>query len=100
MNSLLSLAIRIDPDNPDHHLWNNHGTWWCHVTVHLPDFTKTRFRTSLGTANIEEARHLRNGMLALFGHGAEAHGQAGGERPSERSGCLAANGGSSDRSKN
>lgn len=100
MNSPLSLAIRVHPDNADHHLWNNHGTWWFHVTVHLPDFTKTRFRTSLGTANSEEARHLRDGMLALFGHGAGAHDQAGGDSTPERSGGLAAIGSSSDHSKN
>jgi hypothetical protein len=33
-------AVRIDAANPRHHLWNNHGTWWCHLTVHLPDHTK------------------------------------------------------------
>jgi hypothetical protein len=23
-----SLAIRLNPGNPDHHIWNNNGTWW------------------------------------------------------------------------
>jgi hypothetical protein len=60
-------AIRVDSSNPDHHLWNNHGTWWCHFTLHLPDFTKQRIRTSLDTASPKEARELRDGLLALFG---------------------------------
>ncbi len=24
-------AIRISYSNPDHHLWNHNGTWWCHT---------------------------------------------------------------------
>ena len=27
-------GIRITADNPNHHLWNNHGTWFLHYTVH------------------------------------------------------------------
>ncbi len=26
---------------PNHHLWFNHGTWWIHYTIHLPDHTAT-----------------------------------------------------------
>lgn len=63
-----TLAVRVDGENPDHHLWNNHGTWWCHFTLHLPDFTKTRIRTSLGTTQSEEARQRRDGLLALYGY--------------------------------
>ena len=60
------LAIRVNPANPDHHLWHNHGTWWCHLTLHLPDFTKRRLRRSLGTACREEARHIRDFLLAVL----------------------------------
>jgi hypothetical protein len=67
MNDNTKLAIRVNPNNPDHHLWNNNGTWWCHWTLHLPDFTKVRFRTSLETGSISEARRLRDALLALFG---------------------------------
>jgi hypothetical protein len=52
--------------NDNHHLWNNHGTWWCHLTVHLPDYTKKRLRLSLDTRDAEQARRLRDGMRALF----------------------------------
>ena len=56
-------SIRIQPDNPDHHLWNNTGTFWCHYTLHLPDYTKRRVRQSLGTPSLERARKLRDQIL-------------------------------------
>lgn len=58
-----SASIRIHTDNPDHHLWNNNGTFWCHYTVHLPDYTKQRIRHSLGTNNRRRARQLRDRLL-------------------------------------
>ena len=71
MNTLETPSIRVIADNPDHHLWNNHGTWWCHYTVHLPDYTKRRVRLSLGTPSVEQARKLRDRLLrrALKGGG-------------------------------
>ena len=57
------LAIRIDPANPDHHLYCNNGTWWIHYTVHLPDFTARRVRRSLGTSDLAEARLRRDLQL-------------------------------------
>ncbi len=59
------LAIRINPDNPNHHLWDNNGIWWCHYTEHLPDFTKRRVRVSLDTRGIVEARRRRDLVLGL-----------------------------------
>lgn len=67
-----TLAIRVRDENPDHHLWNNNGTWWCHYTEHLPDYTKRRVRFSLGTADRVIARLLRDSMLH------EAAGRAAG----------------------
>ena len=58
------LSVRINAANPDHHLWNNHGTWWCHYTLHLPDFTKRRVRRNLGTRLLAEARQRRDQILA------------------------------------
>jgi len=49
-------SLRVDPANPNHHLWNNHGTWWLHYTLHLPDYTKRRIRKSLSTRSLEAAR--------------------------------------------
>ena len=59
-----TLAVRVRPDNPNHHLWNNHGTWWCHYTLHRSDFTKQRVRISLDTCNQREARARRDAILA------------------------------------
>jgi hypothetical protein len=59
-----SLSIKIDPENPDHHLWNNHGTWWIHYTVHQSDYTKRRIRVSLETRNLREARQRRDSLFA------------------------------------
>jgi hypothetical protein len=58
-----SLAIRLNPANPDHHLWNNNGTWWCHYTVHPTPLTKQRIRASLRTKNLIQARAHRDELL-------------------------------------
>jgi hypothetical protein len=58
-------GIRITPDNPNHHLWNNHGTWFLHYTVHPTEFTKERIRRSLGTKDLNLARARRD---AFFSH--------------------------------
>jgi hypothetical protein len=57
------LAIRISSAHANHHLWNNHGTWWCHYTVHLPDYTKKRVRVSLDTRNPIQAMTLRDRLF-------------------------------------
>ncbi len=63
MNTLEKTSIRVLAHNADHHLWNNHGTWWCHYTVHLPDYTKRRVRLSLQTRDVRQARILRDRLL-------------------------------------
>ena len=59
------LAVRINPANPDHHLWNNHSVWWCHLTLHT-GLTKWRQRLSLHTTDIAEARNRRDRVLAAY----------------------------------
>lgn len=59
------LAVRVNRANRDHHLWNNHGTWWVHFTLHLPDFTKQRVRRSLATRCVKTARRRRDAVLAV-----------------------------------
>ncbi len=59
-----NLSIRLNNDNPNHHLWDNHGTWWVHYTLHLPDHTKKRVRKSLRTQDLNKARRLRDELLA------------------------------------
>ncbi len=58
------LSIRVDAENENHHLWNNHGTWWCHYTVHPTEWTKKRVRISLHTRDVHEARARRDEHLA------------------------------------
>jgi hypothetical protein len=58
-----TLAVRVNQKNPDHHLWNNNGTWWSHFTLHLPDFTKVRIRQSLETKELTLARARRDALL-------------------------------------
>lgn len=60
----VTLAVRGSTDNPDHHLWNNRGTWWCHFTVHHSDYTSERLRVSLKTSDLETARTRRDELLA------------------------------------
>ena len=56
------IAIRIG-SNPNHHLWNNNGTWWLHYTEHLPDYTKRRVRLILHTHSVSAARAIRDVIL-------------------------------------
>ncbi len=64
------LAVRLPAKGENHHLWNNHGTYWCHFTVHLPDYTKRRVRLSLKTTDPAEARRRRDDLLARLKAGA------------------------------
>ena len=61
----IRLSLRTNAQNPDHHLWNNHGTWWCHLTLHTAHGRKHRVRCSLKTASVEKARQKRD---VLFAH--------------------------------
>ena len=68
-------GVRARAENPNHHLWNNHGTWFLHYTVHPTPFTKERIRRSLGTKDIHEARERRD---AFFSHVASESAKAPG----------------------
>lgn len=57
------LATRSGSENPDHHLWNNRGTWWCHFTLHREDYTSERVRASLRTRDVAVARQRRDELL-------------------------------------
>jgi len=70
-------AIRVRGQNPDHHLWNNNGTFWCHYTEHLPDYTKRRVRRSLSTADRAIARFLRDSVLFEAGAMVEGDPEVG-----------------------
>jgi len=62
-DTMSKLSIRTNPENPNHHLWNNHGTWFVHYVVHPTPLTKERVRRSLGTRSIEEARRRRDELF-------------------------------------
>jgi hypothetical protein len=59
-------APDLSADDPDHHLWRNGRLWWIAFTVHLPGWQKERVRTSLGTADIVEARRRRDELLRRY----------------------------------
>src|ERR1700712_5541784 len=67
MTSTTQLSVRINPANPNHHLWNNHGTWFIHYVVHPTPYTKERIRHSLHTKSLEEARERRDALLGVAG---------------------------------
>lgn len=60
-------SVRVRISNPNHHLWNNNGTWYVHYTVHPTALTKSRIRASLGTKCVETARLRRDELLKQVG---------------------------------
>ncbi|CAN5548031.1 hypothetical protein BH20VER3_BH20VER3_02140 [soil metagenome] len=72
MSYLFLPAIRFNPGNPDHHLWNNNGTWFVHYRIHPTAFTKERIRASLRTKSLSDARARRDELLKGFGKGGVA----------------------------
>ena len=71
-----TLSIRVNRKNANHHLWNNNGKWWCHLTTHKPDYTAERHRVSLHTRDIVEARQRRDKLLAEWTGGVFRKGVA------------------------
>jgi hypothetical protein len=61
-----SLSRRQKTDGLNHHLWNNHGTWWFHGTIHKPDGTAERVRVNLGTRDEAQARRKRDNIFSRF----------------------------------
>jgi len=59
-----NLGIRTDPENPNHHLWLNNGTWFIHYTVYPTPITAERIRHSLRTRSVEEARRIRDDIFS------------------------------------
>lgn len=57
-----TISRRQKTAGPNHHLWNNHGTWWFHGTVHLPDGTAERVRVNLKTDVLPIARNRRDSI--------------------------------------
>jgi len=73
MTALTKLpGLRVDAENPNHHLWDNHGTWFLHYTIHPTPFTKERIRRSLGTKDVHVARERRDNFFATLATNASA----------------------------
>ena len=66
MNKSSLPGNRVRAENQNHHLWNNHGTWFLHYTIHPTPFTKERIRRSLGTKDVEVARDRRDSFFATL----------------------------------
>ena len=86
------LAIRVDADNPDHHLWLNHGTWWIHYTLHLDGTRKRRVRCSLETSDVEQARSERDLLFAALGRSQQGAAASAGTMELERNGSSSIEG--------
>ncbi|MEY3829252.1 MAG: hypothetical protein RL636_953 [Verrucomicrobiota bacterium] len=70
------LSIRVQGENPLHHLWNNNGTWWIHYTIHPDAYTKARVRRSLRTPDLATAIQRRDAILGGLPHAPRPAGTA------------------------
>ena len=57
-NKLVELPDRKYGAN--HHIWDNNGTWWCHLSLGRRSGPAKRIRFSLRTNNVREARKRRD----------------------------------------
>ena len=57
-NKLVELPDRDYGAN--HHIWDNNGTWWCHLSSARRTGPAKRLRFSLKTNNVREARKRRD----------------------------------------
>ena len=57
-NKLVELPDRKYGAN--HHIWDNNGTWWCHLSLDRRSGPAKRIRFSLRTNNVREARKRRD----------------------------------------
>ena len=48
---------------PDHHMWNNNGSWWAHYSVTRVRGRSKRMRVSLCTKSRKVARQRRDQLL-------------------------------------
>lgn len=72
LNALIAgqyqLSVLINSANPDHHVWRNlDGTWWMKLTL-WGATTKKRIDLPLLTRSLDEARRLRDEIIAYMPH--------------------------------
>ena len=61
-------SLRTDTNNPNHHLWDNNGTYYIAYTVHTSPLTAERVRRSLRTRDVVVARQRRDQMIQGVAH--------------------------------
>lgn len=55
--------IRGKNYGPDHHIWDNNGTWWVHFSVTRQRGRSKRSRLSLHTSDRKTARLRRDQLM-------------------------------------
>lgn len=60
------LKMRAVHKNPNHHIWNNNGTWYCDFMLVTDSGERNRVRNPLHTDNVEDARRRRDEMILLY----------------------------------
>jgi hypothetical protein len=75
------LSVRVNRKNANHHLWDNNGKWWCHLTVHKTDYTVERRRFSLNTRDVNIARERRDRLLCRWSGEARRGLETSGRNP-------------------
>ncbi len=54
---------RTKATGPDHHIWDNNGTWWAHFSITRRRGPSKRVRLSLCTKNVDVARERRDQLM-------------------------------------
>lgn len=60
------LQMRQSPNRDNHHIWNNHGTWYCNLTFVTENGKPIRIRKSLRTKDVGLARLRRDEAIRQF----------------------------------
>jgi hypothetical protein len=63
MTNVCQHVTRRTDSNPNHHIWNNNGTWWCYFTLRSQASGSKRHRISLRTRDLGAARAKRDRVL-------------------------------------
>lgn len=60
------LKMRAVEKNPNHHIWNNNGTWYCKFVLILANGERSVICNSLDTKDVEVARRKRDVLIRLY----------------------------------
>lgn len=60
------LKMRAVEKNPNHHIWNNNGTWYCKFVLILANGDRSIICNSLDTKDVEIARRNRDVLICLY----------------------------------